>query len=155
VSRPWCGHSRTICSVRPGNGPPPHSAQIISIARGPCAVATIAGDRFRAANPPTRPQPPQYAFPRARKPTAAHEQADPNTNDLQYRGPTRHVAGADWEHSAYVLLIDKHGVQRVGIPFEQVTAASLARDVRTLAAEGVADRLAPRRAGAQHLTFQI
>jgi hypothetical protein len=47
----------------------------------------------------------------------------------------RHSAGWDFEHSAYVLLIDKHGVQRVGIPFEQLDAASLAADIRALQAE--------------------
>jgi cytochrome oxidase Cu insertion factor (SCO1/SenC/PrrC family) len=45
------------------------------------------------------------------------------------------VAGWDYEHSAYVLLIDKRGEQRMGIPFEQLTAASLARDLRILLAE--------------------
>jgi cytochrome oxidase Cu insertion factor (SCO1/SenC/PrrC family) len=98
-------------------------------------AAAIAGDKFRAAVPPKPGQAVQYKFPPVRKPPAPAEQPYPNTNDLQYRGPTRHVAGTDWEHSAYVLLIDKHGVQRVGIPFEQVTTSSLARDVHTLAAE--------------------
>ena len=95
-------------------------------------AAAIAGDKFRAAVPPTPPKPVTYKFPRTRKPPAVAEQPYPNTNDLKYRGPTRHVAGAAWEHSAYVLLVDKHGVQRVGIPFEDVTAAGLARDIRTL-----------------------
>ena len=29
-----------------------------------------------------------------------------------------HHADADFEHSAYVMLIDKRGIHRVGIPFE-------------------------------------
>jgi cytochrome oxidase Cu insertion factor (SCO1/SenC/PrrC family) len=98
-------------------------------------AASIAGDKFRAAYPPTAPQSVQYKFPPARKPPAAAEQAYPNTNDLQYRGPARHIAGSEWEHSAYVLLIDKHGVQRVGIPFELVSADGLVRDIRALEAE--------------------
>jgi protein SCO1 len=56
----------------------------------------------------------------------------PDSNDLQYRGRPRHVAGLDFEHSAYVMLIDKHGDQRVGLPFEQLDAASLAHDMRLL-----------------------
>jgi cytochrome oxidase Cu insertion factor (SCO1/SenC/PrrC family) len=98
-------------------------------------AAAIAGDKFRAAYPPTRPAPVQYKFPPPRKAPEAAQQAYPNTTDLQYRGPARHIAGSAWEHSAYVLLIDKHGVQRVGIPFEQVTADGLVRDIRTLAAQ--------------------
>jgi cytochrome oxidase Cu insertion factor (SCO1/SenC/PrrC family) len=98
-------------------------------------AAALGADKFRAAYPPTPPPPVSYHFPPARKPPAAAQQAYPDTNDLAYRGPARHIAGTYWEHSAYVLLIDKHGVQRVGIPFEQVTAAGLARDVRALAAE--------------------
>jgi hypothetical protein len=42
---------------------------------------------------------------------------------------------SDLEHSAYVLLIDRHGEQRVGIPFEQLSPAALAREIRTLLAE--------------------
>jgi protein SCO1 len=59
----------------------------------------------------------------------------PDSNDLQYRGRPRHVAGLDFEHSAYVMLIDKHGNQRVGLPFEQLTAANLAHDIRVLRGE--------------------
>jgi cytochrome oxidase Cu insertion factor (SCO1/SenC/PrrC family) len=47
----------------------------------------------------------------------------------------RHVAGWNFEHSAYVLLIDKHGEQRVGIPFEELDATSLANDIRALRSE--------------------
>ena len=49
--------------------------------------------------------------------TPASEQPYPNPDDLSYRGRARHGAGLDFEHSAYVMLIDKHGRQRVGIPF--------------------------------------
>ena len=37
----------------------------------------------------------------------------PDADDLRYRGRPRHAAGDAFEHSAYVLLIDKHGEQRV------------------------------------------
>ena len=71
----------------------------------------------------------------SRPPNAASQQAYPDTSDLSYRGQARHAQGWDFEHSAYVLLVDKHGVQRVGIPFEQLTTASLATDIRTLRSE--------------------
>jgi cytochrome oxidase Cu insertion factor (SCO1/SenC/PrrC family) len=98
-------------------------------------AAAIAADKFRAAYPPTPVQPFKYQYPPARKAPAAAEEAYPNANDLRYRGPARHIAGPDFEHSAYVLLIDKHGVQRVGIPFEQLNTQSLAADIRALSAE--------------------
>jgi protein SCO1 len=59
----------------------------------------------------------------------------PDSDDLQYRGQPRHEAGLDFEHSAYVMLIDKRGLQRVGIPFEQLTPNSLASDLRLLVTE--------------------
>jgi cytochrome oxidase Cu insertion factor (SCO1/SenC/PrrC family) len=58
----------------------------------------------------------------------------PDPSDLKYRGRARHGSW-DFEHSAYVLVIDKHGLQRVGIPFEQLTAKRLAEDIRLLSAE--------------------
>ena len=58
----------------------------------------------------------------------------PDPSDLKYRGHARHGSW-DFEHSAYVLVIDKHGLHRVGIPFEQLTAKRLAEDIRLLSAE--------------------
>ena len=66
-------------------------------------------------------------------PPPAAEEAYPDTSDGRYRGRPRHGSW-DFEHSAYVLLIDKTGRQRVGFPFEQLTAARLAEDIRTLGA---------------------
>jgi protein SCO1 len=43
--------------------------------------------------------------------------------------------GEDFEHSAYVLLIDKRGRQRIGFPVEQLTPEGLAHDIRRLQAE--------------------
>jgi protein SCO1/2 len=60
----------------------------------------------------------------------------PDPDDLAYRGRARHIAGWDFEHSAYVLLIDKKGNQRLGIPFESLTPDSLERDIRVLLAGG-------------------
>jgi cytochrome oxidase Cu insertion factor (SCO1/SenC/PrrC family) len=97
-------------------------------------AAAAAADRLRAGSPP-KPVPPSYKFPPVRKPTAPADQPYPNTNDLQYRGHTRHVAGWDFEHSAYIMLIDQHGVMRVGVPFELVNPDSLVHDIRTLLAE--------------------
>jgi cytochrome oxidase Cu insertion factor (SCO1/SenC/PrrC family) len=99
-------------------------------------AAAAAADRFRAGRPtPKQPPPVEYAFPPPRTPPPASEEPFPNTTDLRYRGHVRHIAGWDFEHSAYVLLIDQHGVQRVGIPFEQVTPDGLVRDIRLLLAE--------------------
>jgi protein SCO1 len=76
-----------------------------------------------------------YTHPqRSTVPEAATEPY-PNTNDLRYRGNVRHEAGWDFEHSAYVMLLDRHGIQRVGLPFEQLTEDSLARDLKLLLAE--------------------
>jgi protein SCO1 len=58
----------------------------------------------------------------------------PAPDDRVYRGRRRHYK-LDFEHSAYVMLIDKHGRQRVGFPFEQLDADLLARDMRMLLAE--------------------
>jgi protein SCO1 len=66
---------------------------------------------------------------------AAARDEYPSTADLAYRGPPRHAHGEAYEHSAYVMLIDKHGRQRVGFPFEQLDARELAIDVRMLRRE--------------------
>jgi protein SCO1/2 len=92
-------------------------------------------DKFRAAaaNGPPRKRKP-YEPPKRDAPPAA-EQDYPNPDDLSYRGRARHNAGLDFEHSAYVMLIDKHGRQRVGIPFEQLDVAGLAADIEALLRE--------------------
>jgi protein SCO1/2 len=43
--------------------------------------------------------------------------------------------GAAFDHSAYVLLIDKQGRQRIGFPLNQLTPEGLAHDVRLLEAQ--------------------
>ena len=43
--------------------------------------------------------------------------------------------GNGFEHSAYVLLIDKRGRQRVSFPVEQLVDRDLAHDIRKLEAE--------------------
>jgi protein SCO1 len=43
--------------------------------------------------------------------------------------------GQGFEHSAYVLLIDKQGRQRIGFPVDQLTPEGLAHDIRKLEAE--------------------
>ena len=75
-----------------------------------------------------------YREPDRAAPPAA-KQAFPDTNDLKYRGRPRHAAGTEYEHSAYVLLIDPEGEQRVGFPFEQLDPARLAQDIRLLRAD--------------------
>jgi protein SCO1 len=59
----------------------------------------------------------------------------PAVGDDAFRGRPRHKQGLDFEHSAYALLIDERGRQRVGFPFEQITSELLLTDVRTLKAE--------------------
>jgi protein SCO1 len=43
-----------------------------------------------------------------------------------------------FDHSAYVLLIDRQGRQRVSFPVEQLTSEALAHDIRRLEAEPAA-----------------
>ena len=76
-----------------------------------------------------------YSPPRRPPPDAARE-SYPDPGDLRYRGRPRHGAGDAFEHSAYVLLIDKRGEQRVGFPFEQLDADLLEQDIRLLRDEG-------------------
>jgi protein SCO1/2 len=71
---------------------------------------------------------------RVREPPPAALEPYPDTTDQQYRGRPRHDL-AQFEHSAYVLLIDKHGKQRAGFPFKQLDASRLEHDMRILLAE--------------------
>jgi protein SCO1 len=43
--------------------------------------------------------------------------------------------GTAFDHSAYVLLIDRRGRQRIGFPVQQLTPEGLAHDIRRLQAE--------------------
>jgi protein SCO1 len=104
----------------------------ISATPAEARAAAVGADAYRASVPPDRQGSYRYQKPPPRTAPPAAGEEYPNTADLEYRGRVRHVAGWDFEHSAYVLLIDKHGEQRVGIPFEQLTADSLARDIRVL-----------------------
>jgi protein SCO1/2 len=67
-------------------------------------------------------------------PAAAHDPY-PAVGDGAFRGRPRHKGGLDYEHSAYALLIDERGRQRVGFPFEQITSELLLTDVQALKAE--------------------
>jgi cytochrome oxidase Cu insertion factor (SCO1/SenC/PrrC family) len=80
-------------------------------------------------------EPEPYRPPVRPAPDAAKEEY-PDAGDLTFRGRARHVAGTDYEHSAYVLLIDPDGEQRVGFPFEQLDPALLAKDIRLLRRDG-------------------
>jgi protein SCO1/2 len=96
-------------------------------------AAAEATDRFLAARggqPGRRP----YAPPVREAPEAAADPY-PDPADLSYRGRARHEQGLDFEHSAYVMLVDKHGRQRVGIPFESLTVDGLAADLEALKRE--------------------
>jgi cytochrome oxidase Cu insertion factor (SCO1/SenC/PrrC family) len=94
-------------------------------------AAATAYDRLQR-QPPTASEP--YSPPERSAPPSA-DQPYPDPTDLKYRGRSRHRGGFDFEHSAYVMLIDKRGVQRVGIPFEQLTPDALADDLRLLVSE--------------------
>jgi protein SCO1/2 len=76
----------------------------------------------------------QEALARRPAPPAAHEQF-PAAGDGSFRGRPRHLAGLEFEHSAYALLIDKRGRQRVGFPYEQITSELLLADFQALKAE--------------------
>jgi protein SCO1/2 len=67
-------------------------------------------------------------------PPGAHEQF-PALGDGSFRGRPRHLAGLEFEHSAYALLIDERGRQRVGFPYEQITSELLLADFKELKAE--------------------
>ena len=57
--------------------------------------------------------------------------------------------GQDFEHSAYVLLIDRAGRQRVSFPVTRLTSEGLVHDIRALEAEGGAESTtAPTRTAA-------
>jgi protein SCO1/2 len=43
--------------------------------------------------------------------------------------------GKAFDHSSYVLLIDRHGRQRIGFPVQQLVPEDLAHDIRRLQAE--------------------
>jgi protein SCO1 len=51
---------------------------------------------------------------------------------IQPQGPG---TGPAYDHSAYVILVDKQGRQRIGFPNDQLTPEGLAHDVRKLEAE--------------------
>jgi len=98
-------------------------------------AAAEATDRFLAAAAEGPPRPRRAYEPPQRDAPRAAEEPYPDPSDLSYRGRARHEAGLDFEHSAYVMLIDKHGRQRVGIPFEQLTVDGLAADLEALLRE--------------------
>jgi cytochrome oxidase Cu insertion factor (SCO1/SenC/PrrC family) len=76
----------------------------------------------------------EQALARRTAPAAAFDPY-PALGDGSFRGHPRHVNGLDYEHSAYALLIDKHGRQRVGFPYEQITSEILLADLVALKAE--------------------
>jgi cytochrome oxidase Cu insertion factor (SCO1/SenC/PrrC family) len=67
-------------------------------------------------------------------PDAAHEPY-PDVDDQRYRGHARHEAGLDFEHSAYVMVIDKQGRTRVGFSYELLNTDLLLQDLQRLKAE--------------------
>jgi protein SCO1/2 len=73
--------------------------------------------------------------PAQRPPPAAASDPYPAAGDGVFRGRARHKEGANYEHSAYVLVVDKHGRQRVGLSFELLTSALLLHDLEALRAE--------------------
>jgi protein SCO1 len=96
-------------------------------------AAAVATDRFRAQaaaeglDLASRP----YTHPERAAPPEASEPY-PDSDRLEYRGRTRHAQGVLFEHSAYVMLIDKRGIQRLGIPYERLDPDRLAQDLQVL-----------------------
>ena len=108
----------------------------VNATRAESEAAARQTDAFFAANPKTAYAPFRYQTPpQPAKPAPGSEDPYPDPSDLAYRGRARHAQGWDFEHSAYVMLIDKHGTQRLGIPFESLTPESLAQDMRDLLSE--------------------
>jgi cytochrome oxidase Cu insertion factor (SCO1/SenC/PrrC family) len=105
---------------------------IVPLAAKP-AEAAAAAAAYRPVK--YKPPPPGAPDPLDRPPPKAAADPYPAADDLRYRGPPRHIKGLEFEHSAYVLLIDKHGRQRVGFPFEQLDPAALEEDMRILLRE--------------------
>ncbi len=93
------------------------------------AAAIAAAERLRRGDPKAL----EPLTRDTKTPPAAHDD-HPTTQDQRYRGHRRHFS-ADFEHSAYVLLIDKRGRQRVGFPFEQLDSEHLAEDIKALLKE--------------------
>jgi cytochrome oxidase Cu insertion factor (SCO1/SenC/PrrC family) len=104
---------------------------IVPLAQGPRGEPAPGTDRLSEA---AAERERQEALARRPAPEAAHEQY-PAVGDGSFRGRSRHVAGLDFEHSAYALLIDERGRQRVGFPYEQITSELLLADFQALKAE--------------------
>jgi protein SCO1/2 len=109
----------------------------INASRAERLAAAARSDEFAAmaAKHPERFK--QFSYTAPPQPTTASAGSQdeyPDAGDLAYRGRARHIAGWDFEHSAYVLLIDQRGEQRLGIPFEALSPESLVRDIRVLLA---------------------
>jgi cytochrome oxidase Cu insertion factor (SCO1/SenC/PrrC family) len=98
----------------------------------------VPGDAEEATRrgPPVIPGPPAPDKPEFKTPPPAAGDAFPEGDDLRYRGRRRH-GFSDFEHTAYLLLIDRQGRQRVGFPFEQLDDEMLRRDIRLLLRERV------------------
>jgi cytochrome oxidase Cu insertion factor (SCO1/SenC/PrrC family) len=106
-------------------------AEALAAAKRSDEFAAMAAKQPRAFKKFSYTAPPQPSTP----PPGANDPY-PDAGDLAYRGRARHIAGWDFEHSAYVLLIDQKGRQRLGIPFEALSPESLERDLRVLLAGG-------------------
>lgn len=100
----------------------------------PEQVAPIDAEEATRRGPPVIPGPPAPDKPNYSITPPAADDAFPSVDDLRYRGRRRH-GFVDFEHSAYLLLIDKQGRQRVGFPFEQLDDEAVARDIRVLQRE--------------------
>jgi cytochrome oxidase Cu insertion factor (SCO1/SenC/PrrC family) len=98
---------------------------IVPLAQGPREEGSGAGagEYARTESLAYRPAP------------AAAQDPYPAVGDGSFRGRPRHAGGLDYEHSAYALLIDEHGRQRVGFPYEQITSDLLLTDLQELKAE--------------------
>jgi protein SCO1 len=60
---------------------------------------------------------------------------------IQPQGPG---SGPVFDHSAYVILVDRQGRQRIGFPVDQLTPEGIAHDVRKLDSEPLPSRMPQR-----------
>ena len=136
-ARGLTGHAQFLIGTRSELAPVWSAYGIVPIGATDeeAAAAAASADRLRAESAPEPAAENDDYVPPERPPPATAHEPYPDTSDLRYRGRPRHKAGFDFEHSAYVMLIDRRGVQRVGIPFEQLDPDSLAADLRLLRSE--------------------
>ena len=112
---------------------------------GGLRIVPVNASTRRRRRPPSRPRVPgpgRQGGPRSRigavrapgasGAAAARPGGEPQHARPDVPGPHAACREGEFEHSAYTLLIDRRGVQRLGIPFERLDPATLAQDLEVL-----------------------